>query len=90
MHCSVTIANRMANRKILWMIVGILAQMEKLWNVHLMQLDVDFGDSWAGVYKQIYTNNLISYLKKIYPSHKCKLYQLKEKVDIIYALYSNQ
>ena len=29
----------------------------------MMPLDVDFGDSWAGMYKQIYTNNLISYLK---------------------------
>ena len=32
------------------MIVGILAQMEKLSNVQMMQMDVEFGVSWEGRY----------------------------------------
>ena len=32
------------------MIVVILAQMEKLSNVQMMQMDVEFGVSWEGKY----------------------------------------
>ena len=32
------------------MIVVILAQMEKLSNVQMMQMDVEFGVSWEGRY----------------------------------------